>query len=148
MSVAGELLAGCAAAASISQLSAYILKTSLALGTFIEHTRQASSELRHIRTEVILLQHTLHTLTDQLSGITNDVLLPESYHVLLHHALGEIYRTVDELHLACPGPISSSLRRRDQVKFVLKDRNALESLVQRLTSSKCTLNTIIHLIIL
>ncbi|KAF2476990.1 ankyrin [Lindgomyces ingoldianus] len=148
MSVAGELLAGCAAAASISQLSVYILKTSLALGAFIESTRQASSELRHIRTEVILVQHTLHILKDQLSGIDNDKLLLESYHVLLHHALEEIYRTVDELHLACSGRSSSSLRRREQVKFVLKDRNAIKSIMRRLASSKDTLNTIISVIIL
>jgi hypothetical protein len=148
MSVAGELLAGCAAAASISQLSVYILKTSLALGTFVEHTRQASSELRHVRTEVILLQHTLDILKDQLSGIDNDKLFLESYYVLLHHALEEICRTVDELHLACPEHSSSSLRRRDQVKFVLNDGNALKSRMQRLASSKDTLNTIVNVIIL
>jgi hypothetical protein len=132
MSGVGEALAGVAAAASFSQLVAYLVKTSFALTKFCQDIKNAPTEIVRVKHKVLLLHHEFDILRTIIQDIQDDEILSADIRIPLQIVLSEVDEIVYSMKKRClENHQKESVSLKVRLRFVAKDRSMMaESLAQ------------------
>lgn len=146
MSGTGEVLAGIAAVASVSQLLAYTMKVCQALVVLVRRMEDAPSELKRLKRKALLLHNGLRFLTSDIMNCDDSVLLPPELRTLLELALEDLHGIIDELGKKCLKQDAQTIcKLQNRFRFALLGRDRTESTLAQLRDSEGDLNFIIEL---
>jgi hypothetical protein len=125
MSGLGEVLAGVAAVASVSQLLAYLLQTSQVLATFYYNMEGAPSEILRIQQKLSMLHSSLKFFKLSLIDLEDEAFLPVDLKSLLESALQKVYNTMIELEQKCLKKVEKEPHRfKSRIRFAWCDRTS------------------------
>jgi hypothetical protein len=140
MSGLGEVLAGVAAVASVSQLLAYALQMSQTLATFYNEMENAPSEIMRIQQKLSMLHDGLKFFKTSLTNLVDEAILPLELRTLLMSALRKVYNTIIEMQQKCLKKVVKEPHRfGPRFLFAWRDRASSVKLLNQLQEAEIDL---------
>jgi len=140
MSGLGEVLAGVAAVASVSQLLVYAMQISQTLATFYKEMENAPSEIMRIQQKLSMLHDGLKFFKASLTNLEDEAILPLELRTLLMSALQKVYNTIIEMQQKCLKKVVKEPHRfGSRFLFAWRDRASSVKLLSQLQEAEMDL---------
>jgi DNA repair ATPase RecN len=140
MSGLGEVLAGVAAVASVSQLLVYVLQMSQTLATFYNEMENAPSEINRVQQRLAMLHSGLAFFKASLTDLTDEAILPLELKTLLESALRKVYNIIIEMQQKCLKKVDKEPHRfGSRFRFAWRDHASTVKLLNQLQEAEMDL---------